>query len=54
MINPSMTIETVHGLKETVSLSNFIVGPPSAKKEENTDRETRERNESSDTNESRR
>ncbi|KAA1260097.1 hypothetical protein LF1_26360 [Rubripirellula obstinata] len=54
MINPSMTIETVHGLKETVSLSNFIVGPPSSKKEESTDHETRERNESSDRNKSQR
>lgn len=46
MIHPSMTIETVHGLKETVTFSNFIVGPTSSKKEDDSEREARDRNDS--------
>jgi hypothetical protein len=43
---PSMTIETVHGLKETIIFNNFIVGPSSPKMEEDGDREVRDRKES--------
>jgi len=48
MINPSMTIETVHGLKETVTFSNFTVGPMSSKKEDKSEREPRDRKDSTE------
>ena len=40
MIQPSMTIETVHGLRETVVLNNFVVGPTSSKTQDDSKAES--------------
>ena len=42
MIQPSMTIETVHGLRETVVLDKFVVGPTSSKTEDDSQRPSRD------------
>lgn len=42
MQNSPMTIETVHGLRETVNLSTFIVGPSSSTCEKQNERESKE------------
>ena len=54
MIHPSMTIETVHGLKETVTFNNFTVGPMASQKEDNSEREARERKETTSQDETQR
>jgi hypothetical protein len=42
MQNSPMTIETVHGLRETVNPGTFIVGPSSSTCEQQTERESKE------------
>jgi hypothetical protein len=46
MAQPSMTIETVHGLRETVIFNNFTLGIASSKMECDSERKSSDQEES--------